>query len=108
MFVIYIFLLLFLFTNCVIDDHEGHQGNTDNLSKGLKSYPRQFSRFPYYENLQIVHLFDTMHIRKNVIEMLWKILDGRHDKEKLAKICSVIHDSIHAMKISLNQIAIKT
>ena len=39
-----------------------------------------------------------MHIEKNVIETLWKILDGRHDKEKLAKFFSDIHDSNHAMK----------
>jgi hypothetical protein len=45
-----------------------------------------------------VHLFDTIHIGKNVIETLWKILDGRHDKEKLGKICSDIHDSNHPMK----------
>ena len=45
-----------------------------------------------------MHLFDTMHIGKNVTKTLWKIMDGRHDKEKLAKICSDIHDSNHAMK----------
>ena len=45
-----------------------------------------------------MHLFDTMHIGKNVIETLWKILDKRCDKEKLGKICSDIHDSNHAMK----------
>ena len=80
-----------MLTNCVIDDREGHQGNTNNLPKGLKSYPRQFSRFPYYEHLQIVHLFDTMHIGKNIIETLWKILYGRHDKEKIVKFFNDIH-----------------
>ena len=39
-------------------DHEGING----LPQGMKSYPKQFSRFPYYEHLQITHLFDTMHI----------------------------------------------
>ena len=73
MFVIYIFLLWFLFTNCVIDDREGRQGSTNNLPKGLKSYPKKFCRLPYYENLQIVYLFDTMHIEKNITETLWKI-----------------------------------
>ena len=77
----------------------GHQGiSIDHLSKGLKCYPREFSRLPYYKQLQIVHLFDTVHIGKNVIEILWKILDGRRDKEKLIKFCSDIHDSNHAMK----------
>ena len=87
-----------MFTNCVIDDREGRQGSTDNLPKGLKSYPRQFSRLPYYEHLQIVHLFDSMHIGKNIIETLWKILDGRRDKEKIVKICNDIHESNHALK----------
>lgn len=50
----------------------GHQGiNNRVLPQGMKNYPEQFSRLPYYEHLQIFHLFDTMHIRKNVIETLW-------------------------------------
>jgi hypothetical protein len=65
---------------------------------GMKNYPIQFSRFPYYEHLQIAHLFDTMHIRKNVTETLWRILDGRSDKEKIVKICSDIQEANHAMK----------
>ena len=64
----------------------------------MKSYPKQFSRLPYYEQLQIVHLFDTMHIRKNVAETLWRILDGRRDKEKIVKICNDIQEANHAMK----------
>lgn len=40
----------------------------------------------------------TTHIGKNVTKTLWKILDGRHDKEKLVKICSDIHDSKHVTK----------
>jgi hypothetical protein len=55
-------------------------------------------RFPYYEELKIVHLFDTMHIRKNVIETLWRIIDGRRDKEKIVKICNNIQESNHAMQ----------
>lgn len=39
-----------------------------------------------------------MHIGKNIIETLWKILDGRGDKEKIVKICSDIQKSNHAMK----------
>ena len=48
-------------------DHEGING----LLRGMKSYLKQFSRFPYYEHLQTDHMFDTMHIGKNVIETLW-------------------------------------
>ena len=62
-------------------DHEG----INALPQGMQSYPKQFSRFPYYENLQIVHLFDTMHNRKNVTEKLWRLLELRSDKEKIVK-----------------------
>ena len=89
---------MFFLDNYVIYDHEGCQDITNHLPKGLKCYPKEFSRFPYYEQLQIVHFFDTMHIGKNVIETLWKILDERHDKEKLSKIYRDIHDFDHAMK----------
>ena len=41
----------------------------------MKSYLKQFSRFPYYEHLQISDVFDTMHMEKNVAETLWQILD---------------------------------
>ena len=64
----------------------------------MKSYPMQFSRFPYYEHLQIVHLFDTMHIGKNIIELLWRILDGRTDKERIGKICCDIREANHSLK----------
>ena len=64
----------------------------------MKIYPIQFSRFPYYEHLQIAHLFDTMHIRKNITELLWRILDGRTDKEIIGKICSDIQESNHALQ----------
>ena len=45
-----------------------------------------------------MHLFDPMHIEKNVTYSLWKILDGRHDKDKIVKICSDIEESNHEMK----------
>ena len=48
-------------------DHEGING----IPRGMKIYPKQFSRFPYYDHLQIDHMFDTMHIKKNVTETLW-------------------------------------
>ena len=53
---------------------------------------------PSFHHPPCINLFDTMHIGKNVIKTLWKILDGRRDKEKLAKIFRDIHDSNHAMK----------
>ena len=43
-------------------------------------------------------MFDTMHIRKNVSKILWKILDLRSDKEKIVKICNDIQEANHAMK----------
>jgi hypothetical protein len=58
----------------------------------------QFSRLPYYEHLQIVHLFDTMHIGKNIIELLWRILDGRTDKERIGKICCDIQEANHTLQ----------
>ena len=81
----------------MITDGREHEG-VNGLPRGMKSYPKQFSRLPYYEHLQIVHLFDTMHIGKNVTETLWRILDGRSDKEKIVKICSDIQEANHAMK----------
>ena len=81
----------------MITDGREHEG-VNGLPRGMKSYPKQFSRFPYYEHLLIVHLFDTMHIGKNVAETLWRILDGRSDKDKIVKICSDIQEANHAMK----------
>ena len=43
-------------------------------------------------------MFDPMHIGKNVTKTLWKILEGRHDKDKIVKICSDIEESNHVMK----------
>ena len=63
---------------------EGHdQGlNNEVLPSGMKSSSDQFSRLPYYYHLEIVHFFDRMHIKKNIIETLRKILYGTRDKEK--------------------------
>ena len=60
-------------------DHEGING----LPQGIKSYPIQFNKFPYYEHLQIAHLSHTMHIGKNVTETLWRLLELRTRKKKL-------------------------
>jgi hypothetical protein len=68
----------------------------------MKIYPIEFNRFPYYEHLQISHFFYTIHIKKNVIETLWRILDGRTNKEKIGKICSDIQEANHAMKNMIN------
>ena len=67
------------------DGHLNHEG-INRIPWGMKIYPKQISMFPYYENLQISHLFDTMHIRKNVSETLLQILDGRSDTERIVKI----------------------
>jgi hypothetical protein len=64
----------------------------------MKSYPAQFMSFPYYEELKIAHLFDIMHIGKNVTETLWRIIDGRRDKHKIVKICNDIQEANHAMR----------
>ena len=74
----------------------------NGLPQGMKSYPIQFSMLPYYEHLQIAHLFDTIHIGKNVTEMIWIILDGRTGKEKNGKICSDIAESNHALQSVIN------
>ena len=39
-----------------------------------------------------------MHIRKNVIEMIGRILDGRTDKYKIGKVCSDIVESNHTLQ----------
>ena len=67
----------------------------------MKSYAKKFSGFPYYEHLRIAHLFDTMHMSKNVDETLWWILDGRSEKEKIVKICKDIQEGNHAMKATI-------
>ena len=64
----------------------------------MKNYPIQLSSFPYYENLQIAHLFDAMHIGKNVTKTLWRLLELRRDKDKVVKYCKDIQERNHAMK----------
>ena len=78
------------------DGHHDHEG-INGIPLGMKCYPKQFSRFPYYEHLQIAHIFDTMHIGNNMAETLWRILDGRSNKEKNVKICNDIQEANHAM-----------
>jgi hypothetical protein len=53
--------------------HEGlhHECINNGLPQGMKCYPTQLMRFPYYDELKIAHLFDTIHIGKNVTDMLW-------------------------------------
>jgi hypothetical protein len=64
----------------------------------MKCYPTQFMMFSYYKDPKIVHLFNAMHIRKNVTETLWRIIDGGRDKEKIIKICNEIRGSNHEMQ----------
>jgi hypothetical protein len=64
----------------------------------MKIYPIQFNRFLYYEHLKIAHLFDIMHIEKNVTKKLWRIVDGKSDKEKIVKICTDIQEANHALQ----------
>jgi hypothetical protein len=64
----------------------------------MNSYYVQFNRFPYYEHLQIAHFFDAIHIGKNVKKTLWRIIDGRSDKEKIVKICTDIEEANHALQ----------
>ena len=66
------------------DGRRGHEG-INGIPRGMKSYPKQFNGFPYYEHLLISHLFDIVHIRKNVAKTLWQILDLRSNKEKIVK-----------------------
>jgi hypothetical protein len=77
------------------------EGINNGLPQGMKSYPTQFMRFPYYQDLKIAHLFDTMHIGKNVTETLWQIIDGRRDKEKFIKICNDIQEANHVMQTGI-------
>ena len=86
-----------LFINYIHDVHRDHEGS-NGLPWGMKSYPIQFSRFPYYEHLQITHLFDTMYIGKNVIETSWWLLELRREKDKVVKVCKDIQESNRAMK----------
>lgn len=64
----------------------------------MKSYPTQFTRFPCYEDLRIIHFFDTIHIGNNVTKTLWWIIDSRRDKETIVKICSDIQEVNHVMQ----------
>jgi hypothetical protein len=64
----------------------------------MKTYPVQFSRLPYYEHLEIVQLFDTMHIKKNVIETLWGVIDRRSEFFFFFQDTNDIKEANHAMK----------
>jgi hypothetical protein len=74
------------------------EGSNNGIPRGTKCYPTQFMRLPYYKDLKMVHLFDTMHIEKNVTKTLWRIIDGRRYKEKNVKNCNDIREANHAMQ----------
>ena len=79
---------------------EGHdQGiNNEVLPRGMKIYSEQFNGVPYYDYLEIVHLFNTIHMMKNVIDTLQKILDGRRNKDKFVNICNDNKGDNHEMQ----------
>jgi hypothetical protein len=93
-YLIIIFVISFMLHEC----RNHHEGINNGLPQGMKSYPTQFMRFPYYEEIKIAHLFDTMYIGKNVAEPFWRIIDRRRDKEKIVKICTDIQEANHAMR----------
>ena len=64
----------------------------------MQSYPKQFSRLPYYEHLQNAHPFDTMHIGNNATKTLWRLLEVRRHKEKIVRFFKDIQEGNHAMK----------
>ena len=39
-----------------------------------------------------------MHIGKNITKLLWRILDGRTNKERIGKICCDIQEANHALQ----------
>ena len=78
--------------------HQGNEGINNGISWGMRCYPTQLMKFPSYEEIKIDLLFDTMHIRKNVTKTLWKMIDGKRDKEKKFKICFDIQESNHVMQ----------
>ena len=51
------------FYNFFLNYHDGRRDHEsiNGIPQGMKSYPKQFNRFPYYEDLWIAHMFDTMH-----------------------------------------------
>ena len=72
------------------DGHRDHEG-INGLPRGMKIYPIQFNGLPYYENLQIDHIFDTLHIEKNVTETLWRLFELRSEKEKNVKFANTFN-----------------
>jgi hypothetical protein len=97
-FILPYLIIIFVISFMLHEGRHHHEGINNGLPRGMKCYPAQFMRFPYYEELKIAHLFDTMHIGKNVTETLWRIIDGRRDKEKIVKICTDIQEANHAMR----------
>jgi hypothetical protein len=97
-FILPYLIIIFLISFMLHEGHNHHEGINNGLPRGMKFYPAQFMRFSHYDKLKIAHLIDTMHIRKNVNETLWQIIDGRRDKEKIVKICTDIQEANHAMQ----------
>jgi hypothetical protein len=84
------YLIIIFVISFILHEGRHREGINNGLPWGMKCYPTDFMRFPCYDEPKIAHLFDTMHIGKNVTETLWRIIDGRRDKEKNVKICTGI------------------
>jgi hypothetical protein len=70
-FILPYLIIIFVISFMLHEGHNHHEGNNNGLPRGMKSYPPQFMRLAYYEEIKITHLFDTIHIDKNVTETLW-------------------------------------
>jgi hypothetical protein len=97
-FILPYLIIIFLISFMLHEGHNHNEGINNGLPRGMKSYLAQFMRLTYYEELKIAHFFDTMHIGKNMTKMLWRIIDGRRDKDKIVKICIDIQEANHAMQ----------
>jgi hypothetical protein len=80
--------------------HQGfhHEGINNWILQGMKCSPTQLMRLSYYAKLKKSHLFDTIHIEKNVTKTLWRIIDDRRDKKKNSTIFTNIQKVNPAMK----------
>jgi hypothetical protein len=97
-FILLYLIIIFVISFMLDEGCNHHEGINNGLPRGMKCYPTQFMQFPYYEDLKIAHVFYTMHIGNNVNETLWRIIDGRRDKDFFFKICIDIQEAIHAMR----------
>jgi hypothetical protein len=62
--------IIFLISFMLHEGRNHHEGINNGIPRRMKSYPAQFMRLPYYEEIKIAHLFYTMNIGKNVTKTL--------------------------------------